>query len=413
MKDTIKYNQWTAFLEEYKEYIQFQLDYVRREKSGDEVWYETFKQLKTFMNENKTRPLQHSTNTIETRLSNWTLSQLQNYKNKKQAMKDETKYDLWTEFMEEYKEYFKSHDEVWYETLKQVKQFICENKRLPTNKDNKILNKWVSHQQYNYKKKEYGMKDTIKYNLWTAFLEEYTEYMSPTKTPKKKSMKLNTSSSSTEPKESPEQSRQRVKSEMSELHQQYKTLTSYHLNTLFHTNPNLWYYYQAMSESNEASFPEAEIPRNRIIRAIDQIRTKRTKRVVDMGCGKAQIAQHFQNDHRFEFFNYDHVASNDSVISCDISKTPLEDDSVEICILSLAMWGSNCEQYIQEAYRILESGGKLYIIEPTKRWTEKDSDGILVPGTEGDRLKQKIEAAGFRIIQTQIAKFCMFEAYKC
>ena len=225
-------------------------------------------------------------------------------------------------------------------------------------------------------------------------------------------MKLNTSSSSTEPKETPEQSRQRVHSEMSELHQQYKTLTSDHLNTLFHTNPNLWYYYHAMSESNEASFPEAEIPRNRIIRAIDQIRTKRTKRVVDMGCGKAQISQHFQNDPRFEFFNYDHVASNDSVISCDISKTPLEDDSVEICILSLAMWGSNCEQYIQEAYRILESGGKLYIIEPTKRWTEKDSCGIPVPGTEGDRLKHQLTAAGFHIIQTQIAKFCMFEVLK-
>ena len=226
-------------------------------------------------------------------------------------------------------------------------------------------------------------------------------------------MKLNTSSPSTEPKETPEQSRQRVHSEMSELHQQYKTLTSEHLHTLFQGNPNLWTEYHAISESNESTFPEAEIPRNRIIHALDQIKTKRIKkRVVDMGCGKAQIAQHFQHDSRFEFFNYDHVASNDTVISCDISKTPLEDDSVEICILSLAMWGPNCEQYIQEAYRILESGGTLYIIEPTKRWTENDSDKNLIVGTEGDRLKTKIEAAGFRIVETQIAKFCLFEATK-
>ena len=76
------------------------------------------------------------------------------------------------------------------------------------------------------------------------------------------------------------------------------------------------------------------------------------------------------------------------------------------------MWGPNCEQYIQEAYRILESGGTLYIIEPTKRWTEKDSDKNLIVGTEGDRLKTKIEAAGFRIVETQIAKFCLFEATK-
>ena len=68
--------------------------------------------------------------------------------------------------------------------------------------------------------------------------------------------------------------------------------------------------------------------------------------------------------------SFDHVAMNDSVITCDISHLPLEDDSVNICILCLSLWGSNHLDYIKECYRVLESNGILLIIEPTKRWIE-------------------------------------------
>jgi ubiquinone/menaquinone biosynthesis C-methylase UbiE len=138
-----------------------------------------------------------------------------------------------------------------------------------------------------------------------------------------------------------------------------------------------------------------------------------------MGCGKAQIAEHYKNDTRFKFFNYDHVSSNDAVTSCDISRTPLDDNSVEICILSLAMWGFNCEGYITEASRILESNGELYIIEPTKRkrWSEYDEHGNIVQGKEGDKLKELLETNGFHIKKPYvkkpyIEKFCLFVCTK-
>ena len=38
---------------------------------------------------------------------------------------------------------------------------------------------------------------------------------------------------------------------------------------------------------------------------------------------------------------------------------PLEDNSIDICIMSLALWGSNCEEYIQEALRVLDENGIL------------------------------------------------------
>ena len=212
----------------------------------------------------------------------------------------------------------------------------------------------------------------------------------------KKSMKLKETAEAII--ESPDQKRQRVHSELSQLHQKYKTLTSEHLRQAFEEDPSLWHKYHDISEENETSFPEQEIPRNRIIQELCKLKSKRTKIVVDMGCGKAHIARHFR-DTRFKFINLDHVACDETVTSCDISNTKLEEDSVEICILSLAMWGSNCASYVREAYRILESNGILYMIEPTKRWTDVET---------ADKLIVLLEESGFRIVEKNIAKFSLF-----
>ena len=225
----------------------------------------------------------------------------------------------------------------------------------------------------------------------------------------KKSMKLKTPSVK---KETTEQKRERAKSELSILNQRYKTLTSQNLQKEFQENPDLWTKYHEISEENEKSFPEKDIPHNRIIQELDKIKTKRTKKVVDMGCGKAQIANHFLEDKRFQFINYDHVSSNENIQTCDISNTPLEENDAEVCILSLAMWGSNCKDYIKEAHRILETGGKLYMIEATKRWSEKDENENIIPGKEGSKMKELLEENRFQIVEESIEKFCMFVCIK-
>ena len=206
--------------------------------------------------------------------------------------------------------------------------------------------------------------------------------------------------------------KKRTKTELSQLHQRYKTMKSENLKNEFTENPDLWHNYHAISEENEASFPDDGLPRNRVIQELDKLKTRRTKCVVDMGCGKAQIAKYFKDDTRFKFTNYDHISSGDMVQSCDISNTPLEDNNTEICILSLAMWGSNCEEYIEEASRILESNGELYIIEPTKRWSEKDDAGNIIPGTEACRLKMLLDKHNFEIKRESIEKFCLFVCIK-
>jgi ribosomal RNA-processing protein 8 len=429
---------WYDFLEEYKEYFV----------SDDEIWYNTLQKVKQFIDEHKKRPLHGSKDTVEKKLGSWISNQQINYKKQIKSMNEEDKRKIWSDFLEEYKEYFVSYDEIWYETFERVKQFINNNQKKPLEKskdtEEKKLGAWISHQQQNYKSKKQTMKDEDKRNLWFEFLEKYKQYFdkkykeyfdssetqsiasssSNTETETetetetiekenipKKSMKLKTPSAKSK-KETPEQKKERVKSEISQLHQKYKTMKSENLHKEFNEDRQLWNKYHEISEENEKSFPEHEIPRNRMITELNKIKTKRTKKVVDMGCGKGQISQYFQNDTRFNFTNYDHVSSNDTIISCDISNIPLEEDSVEICILSLAMWGSNCKEYVKEANRILESGGKLYIIEPTKRWSAQDENGNIISEKEGCKMKSLLEENGFQIVEQSIEKFCMFICIK-
>ena len=324
----------------------------------------------------------------------------------------EERYDLWTEFLEEYKEYFN----IWNKHFENLKHFIDENKKRPLdrskNEEEKQLSKWLSHQKKNYKNKNNSMNDKERYNIWTEFLEQYKQYFdndtsSDSKSSNKKSMKLNTTSSS-----SAKEKRERNKSELSILHKKYKTMNSQNLHKEFNENPKLWETYHTISEENEKSFPKEEIPRNRIITELNKIKTKRSKIVVDMGCGKAQISKYFKEDKRFTFTNLDHYSSDDTITSCDILNTGLDDDSTEICILSLAMWGSNCREYIMEAYRILETNGILYIIEPTKRWSEQDEQKNII-NEPGIKLKNLLEENNFQINEQDIQKFSLFICRKC
>ena len=76
------------------------------------------------------------------------------------------------------------------------------------------------------------------------------------------------------------------------------------------------------------------------------------------------------------------------------------------------MWGSNCKEYIKEAYRVLETNGQLYIIEPTKRWSEKDENGHIIPEQEGKKLYSLLEENNFHIREQFIAKFSLFVCVK-
>jgi ubiquinone/menaquinone biosynthesis C-methylase UbiE len=94
-----------------------------------------------------------------------------------------------------------------------------------------------------------------------------------------------------------------------------------------------------------------------------------------MGCGiNADIYEHFKNKpeyNKFNFYNYDHVSLKSCIDVQDISKLPHDENSIDYCILCLAMWGENKNQYISEAFRVLQTNGILYIIESSNAWYDK------------------------------------------
>ena len=193
-------------------------------------------------------------------------------------------------------------------------------------------------------------------------------------------------------------------SELSILHKKYKTMNSNNLHNHFTETPSDWEEYHKISKVNEESFPEEEIPRNKMSKYLETLSGTKSKIIADLGCGYAEICKKFKNNTRFKFYNFDHVSSDKNIEARDIRDTGLDDYSVDIVILSLAMWGSNCKEYIKEAYRILDIGGTLLISEPYKRWNDNDE--------KENKLIILLESNEFKIINNEENKFMFIECRK-
>jgi superfamily II DNA or RNA helicase len=422
LSDKDKRKLWEQFLEEYKEYLF----------TPDELWCHNFNDLVTFIDENQKRPLKESKNDEEKYLGSWLSNQQTHYKKKTSGMKDKTRYNIWTHFLENYKDYFITDDDIWIQKFKALKNFIDTNKKRPSSKskhdEEMKIGCWLVNNTKNYKKETEGMKDEDRYNLWTQFLEDYKEYFDYTSTAKeevqpekeistnpkqKKSAKLPTSIIKSTKVETKEEIFVRTKPLISEYHNKFCKMRSDNLSQHFQQSPQDFHEYHRVRDECFKTFEDHDIPSNRVIMELDKIKTKKGgKTVVDMGCGTAKISSHFKDDKRFQFINYDHVAINETVQVCDISQLSLEDDSVDICIMSLALWGSNCEEYIKEAFRVLDSQGTLYIIDSTKRWSDKDELQNIILHQEGNKLKQLIEKNNFNIVTSNIDKWCLFKCTK-
>ena len=253
------------------------------------------------------------------------------------------------------------------------------------------------------------MKNPEIYALWTDFINE----PKPKLTRKKKQTAIHVATTTEEQSTPPDNFP--PPSEIGLLHKTYLRMRSDTLHEKFKSDPQLWRDYHTIRKQNFATFPSESIPYNMIIQELEKIQTKRQKIIVDMGCGEAPIAHHFlkKNDTRFTFHNYDHQSGGDKLIQeVDISALPLEDASAEITIMSLALWGTqeNCIQYIKEAYRVLESGGKFYIIDSTKKWSPEP----LTQENSGELLRTLLTQNGFQIINEDVGlnKFCLFVCSK-
>ncbi len=152
----------------YKKYFQ----------SNEDNWINTLENIKKYIDDNDQRPSTYTINKQIKFYGNWISHQLKRYLKKDGLMKDENIRKLWFEFInnDRYKQYFLSNEETWINTLENIKKYIDENKKRPSNNDNnteiKSCAKWIGTQQINYSKKEQIMKNNNIYKLWFEFIND-------------------------------------------------------------------------------------------------------------------------------------------------------------------------------------------------------------------------------------------------
>ncbi|MFD9664334.1 zinc-ribbon domain-containing protein [Rhodococcus sp. NPDC059968] len=118
-------------------------------------------------------------------------------------------------------------------------------------------------------------------------------------------------------------------------------------------------------------------------------RRQRPYTVADLGCGEMLLADHLTGTHTV--LPFDHVAIDDRVTACDIAALPVDDASVDVAVLSLALMGKNHTDYVREAHRILPVDGQLWLSEPTSHI-----------GADELRLEQVFADYGFDVLSVDV-----------
>ena len=96
-----------------------------------------------------------------------------------------------------------------------------------------------------------------------------------------------------------------------------------------------------------------------------------------------KIYNHFKKNEKFDITGYDHVGIKEyGSVTRDISSLPDENDSVNICIFSQSLMGSNWRDYLDEGNRVLIYNGEMIVSE------SKDRHGIV---------KEYLEKIGMKI----------------
>jgi Hypothetical methyltransferase len=120
----------------------------------------------------------------------------------------------------------------------------------------------------------------------------------------------------------------------------------------------------------------------------------------DFGCGRARLSELLKEN---KMYNFDHHnILNEKIITCDMKKTPLKNEKLDISVFCLSLMGENWTDYITEAKRCLRTKGMLMIAETTKSLSGRLS-----------HLRDEIKKRGFEIYSDEErGDFTFIEARK-
>ncbi|WP_442506381.1 zinc-ribbon domain-containing protein [Novipirellula sp. SH528] len=182
--------------------------------------------------------------------------------------------------------------------------------------------------------------------------------------------------------------------DFSTMNNRWNAANSSTLATRLIENPEEWEQYHTLYRKARESWPV--VPFEEVVRWCNK---REGYIVADFGCGEAMLAKAISEKHIVHSF--DHVSIDDTVIQCDMSKTPLDDESVDVAVFSLSLMGNNFTNYLREAHRILKIDGHLHIWEAESRFDDVE------------RFASDIEKLGFQIFKPKSkAQFVHIEGRK-
>lgn len=165
-------------------------------------------------------------------------------------------------------------------------------------------------------------------------------------------------------------SKERKQSIINEFNARGKRTNPDNLHKALATNPSDWYQYHKLRSEAMKEWPE--IPYEYIATKI-----KNKRHIVgDFGCGENKMRNFIPEN---TVYGFDHVAIDDTVISCNMAHVPMNNESLDVAVFSLSIsWGNTFhEEYIKEAYRLLTYGGVIYIAEPSKAYNEEEKQKLI------------------------------------
>ncbi|XP_078601800.1 uncharacterized protein LOC144876429 [Branchiostoma floridae x Branchiostoma japonicum] len=179
-----------------------------------------------------------------------------------------------------------------------------------------------------------------------------------------------------------------------QINEMLYTTTGEEARRMFQKDPGAFQvYHQGFSAQVE------KWPVNPVDKIITWLKRRPASEVVaDFGCGDAKVARSVKNC----VHSFDLVAVNKHVTVCDITKVPLEDETVDVAVFCLALMGTNISDFLREANRVLKLGGVLKIAEVTSRF--ENVNGFI----------RGLALFGFKIASKDLSNshFVMFEFTK-
>ena len=145
-------------------------------------WKQKLKKVEEYIKKEGKLPSNGSKDKAVRTLGSFISQQKENYKKKKEAMKEgDPRREMWEAFMEKYPHLFLSEEEKFRARLTELEEYIMREGKRPScsSKDKavKSLGQFIGEQKVIYKKKKHAMKEgKPQRKLWEAFMERYPQY---------------------------------------------------------------------------------------------------------------------------------------------------------------------------------------------------------------------------------------------